>query len=112
LCEVYEQAARYAREEHVPCVVHVTELTQPQGHSTSGSHERYKSAERLEWEDAFDCNLKMRDWLLQSGIAREEELRDLEKKAKEFVRQEQRPTWADYNKTLQVESDEEIMMLS
>ncbi|MFD2539894.1 thiamine pyrophosphate-dependent enzyme [Sphingobacterium chuzhouense] len=112
LCEVYEQAARYAREEHVPCVVHVTELTQPQGHSTSGSHERYKSAERLEWEDAFDCNLKMRDWLLQSGIAQEEELKDLEKEAKEFVRQEQRRAWADYHKTLQVDLDEAIALLS
>ncbi|HLT88043.1 MAG TPA: thiamine pyrophosphate-dependent enzyme [Sphingobacterium sp.] len=112
LCEVYEQAARYAREEHVPCVVHVTELTQPQGHSTSGSHERYKSAERLEWEDAFDCNLKMRDWLLQSGIAQEEELRDLEKEAKDFVRQEQRRAWADYHKTLQVDLDEAIVLLS
>ncbi|NGM64278.1 thiamine pyrophosphate-dependent enzyme [Sphingobacterium sp. SGR-19] len=112
LCEVYEQAARYAREEHVPCVVHVTELTQPQGHSTSGSHERYKSTERLEWEDAFDCNLKMRDWLLQSGIAQEEELKDLEKEAKDFVRQEQRRAWADYHKTLQVDLDEAITLLS
>lgn len=112
LCEVYEQAARYAREEHVPCIVHVTELTQPQGHSTSGSHERYKSHERLEWEDAFDCNLKMRDWLLQSGIAQEEELKDLEKEAKDFVRQEQRRAWADYHKTLQVDLDEAITLLS
>ncbi|PRD56560.1 alpha-ketoacid dehydrogenase subunit alpha/beta [Sphingobacterium gobiense] len=112
LCEVYEQAARYAREEHVPCVVHVTELTQPQGHSTSGSHERYKSVERLEWESAFDCNLKMRDWLLQSGIAQEEELKDLEKEAKDFVRQEQRRAWADYHKTLQVDLDEAIALLS
>lgn len=112
LCEVYEQAARYAREEHVPCIVHVTELTQPQGHSTSGSHERYKSAERLEWEDTFDCNLKMRDWLLQSGIAQEEELKDLEKEAKDFVRKEQRRAWADYHKTLQVDLDEAIALLS
>lgn len=112
LCEVYEQAARYAREKHVPCIVHVTELTQPQGHSTSGSHERYKSSERLEWEDAFDCNLKMRDWLLESGIAQEDELRDLEKEAKDFVRQEQRRAWADYHKTLQVDLDEAIVLLS
>jgi len=112
LCEVYEQAARCAREEHVPCLVHVTELTQPQGHSTSGSHERYKSAERLEWEEAFDCNLKMREWLLQSGIAEEEELTDLEKEAKDFVRQEQRRAWADYHKTLQIDLDEAIALLS
>lgn len=112
LCEVYEQAARYAREEHVPCLVHVTELTQPQGHSTSGSHERYKSEERLEWESAFDCNLKMRDWLLQSGIAQEEELKNLEKEAKDFVRREQRRAWADYHKILQVDLDEAITLLS
>lgn len=112
LCEVYEQAARYAREEHVPCLVHVTELTQPQGHSTSGSHERYKSADRLAWEQAFDCNLKMREWLLESGIAQEEELVELEKEAKEFVRREQRRAWADYHKTLQVDLDEAIVLLS
>ncbi|MCC2598536.1 thiamine pyrophosphate-dependent enzyme [Sphingobacterium sp. FBM7-1] len=112
LCEVYEQAARYAREEHIPCLVHVTELTQPQGHSTSGSHERYKSADRLAWEQAFDCNLKMREWLLESGIAQEEELVELEKEAKEFVRQEQRRAWADYHKTLQVDLDEAIALLS
>lgn len=112
LCEVYEQAARYAREEHIPCLVHVTELTQPQGHSTSGSHERYKSADRLAWEQAFDCNLKMREWLLESGIAQEEELAELEKEAKEFVRQEQRRAWADYHKTLQVDLDEAIALLS
>lgn len=111
LCEVYEQAARYAREEHVPCLVHVTEMTQPQGHSTSGSHERYKSKERLEWENAFDCNLKMRTWLLQSGIAQEEELIDLEKEAKDFVRREQRRAWADYHKILQVDLDEAIKLL-
>src|SRR5690606_188967 len=93
LCEVYEQATRIAREEHVPCVVHVVELTQPQGHSTSGSHERYKSEERLTWEKAFDCNLKMREWLLQSGIAQEDELKDLEKEARDFVRKEQRRAW-------------------
>src|SRR5690606_22416892 len=112
LCEVYEQAARYAREEHIPGLVHVTELTQPQGPSTSGSHERYKSADRLAWEQAFDCNLKMREWLLESGIAQEEELAELEKEAKEFVRQEQRRAWADYHKTLQVDLDEAIALLS
>src|SRR5690606_41273784 len=110
LCEVYEQAARYAREEHIPCLVHVTELTQPQGHSTSGSHERYTSADRLAWEQAFDCNLKLREWLLESGIAQEEELVELEKEAKEFVRQEQRRAWADYHKTLQVDLDEAIAL--
>lgn len=112
LCEVYELAAKYAREEHVPCLVHVTEVTQPQGHSTSGSHERYKSRERLDWEAAYDCNLKMRDWMLSSGIATEEELKTMEKAAKDFVRQEQRRAWADYNSTLDVDLKEAIAELT
>ena len=112
LCEVYEKAALYAREQHIPCVIHVTEITQPQGHSTSGSHERYKTSERLEWERNNDCNLKMREWLLTSGIAQEEELLEFEKDAKEFVRQEQRRAWADYNKTIRKDLDEAIGLLA
>ncbi|KGE13298.1 alpha-ketoacid dehydrogenase subunit alpha/beta [Sphingobacterium deserti] len=112
LCEVYEQAAKIAREEHIPCVVHVTEITQPQGHSTSGSHERYKSADRLAWEGDFDCNLKMRDWLLKSGIAKEEELLQIEKESKDLVRNEQRRAWADYHKTIQQDLDEAIKLLA
>ncbi len=111
LCEVYEQAARVAREQHVPCVVHVTEITQPQGHSTSGSHERYKSKERLEWEGDFDCNVKMRHWMLQSGIAQEDELLAIEQESKDFVRDEQRRAWADYHKTIQKDLDEAIALL-
>ena len=68
LIEAYAFASRVAREEHVPVLVHVIELTQPLGHSSSGSHERYKSKERLEWEDAFDCNKKMRSWIISEGI--------------------------------------------
>lgn len=112
LCEVYEKATRFAREQHIPCVVHVTEITQPQGHSTSGSHERYKSKDRLAWEAEFDCNLKMRNWILQSGIAQEEELLELEKEAKDLVRQDQRRAWADYHKTIQKDLDEAIKLLS
>lgn len=111
LCEVYEQAARVAREQHIPCVVHVTEITQPQGHSTSGSHERYKSKERLEWEGDFDCNVKMRHWMLQSGIAQEDELLAIEQESKDFVRDEQRRAWADYHKTIQKDLDEAIGLL-
>ncbi len=112
LCEVYEKAALFAREQHIPCVVHVTEITQPQGHSTSGSHERYKTAERLEWERSNDCNIKMREWLLTSGIAQEDELLEFEKESKEFVRQEQRRAWADCNKTIRKDLDEAIELLS
>lgn len=112
LCEVYERAVKFAREKHIPCVVHVTELTQPQGHSTSGSHERYKSAERLEWEQAFDCNSKFRAWVLDAGVAQAEELDLIEDEAKAFVRTEQRRAWADYHKTIQVDLDEAISLLS
>ena len=69
LLEAYRKAAEVARTEHMPSIVHVPELTQPQGHSTSGSHERYKSKERLEWEAEFDCVKKFREWIIAQGIA-------------------------------------------
>ncbi|HMR17446.1 MAG TPA: thiamine pyrophosphate-dependent dehydrogenase E1 component subunit alpha, partial [Mariniflexile sp.] len=74
LIETYQEAASIAREEHVPVLIHVLELTQPQGHSTSGSHERYKSTDRLAWETEHDCNTKMREWIIESGIATNEVL--------------------------------------
>jgi len=111
LCEVYEKAADYARNEGKPCIVHVYEMTQPQGHSSSGSHERYKTAERLTWENDFDCNARMRTWLLESGIAEEEELNKIESDAKDFVRLEQKRAWVDYKKTLQVDLSEAIELL-
>jgi len=82
LCRVYEHAEKICREEHVPVLVHVTEMTQPQGHSTSGSHERYKSKERLTWEKNHDCVSKMREWIIDQAIASPEELDGLEKEAK------------------------------
>lgn len=112
LCEVYELAVKYAREDHITCLIHVTEMTQPQGHSTSGSHERYKSKERLEWESTHDCNLKMKEWILSSGIASAEQLARIEKDAQEFVRKEQRRAWSDYNSTLNVDLKEAIAVLS
>lgn len=86
LIDAYQRAEKIAREEHVPVLIHVIELTQPQGHSTSGSHERYKSKERLEWETEHDCNLKMREWMISKSIATDEELSDLEKSIKKDVR--------------------------
>lgn len=78
LVDVYAKAAERARAEHVPAIIHVIEVTQPQGHSTSGSHERYKSKERLEWESEFDCLLKMREWMIAEGVATKEEMDALE----------------------------------
>lgn len=96
LIATYERAERVAREEHVPVLIHVKELTQPQGHSTSGSHERYKSKERLEWEKEFDCNLKMREWILENAIASEEDLILIENNAKVEVLQAKKQAWSEY----------------
>ncbi len=96
LMHVYENAADIAREEHVPVIIHVTELTQPQGHSSSGSHERYKSTERLDWEAENDCNKRFREWILESGIASENELQAVEKKIKNEVRAAKKEAWAEY----------------
>ncbi len=96
LIEAYEKAATLARTEHVPVMVHVTELTQPLGHSSSGSHERYKSKERLEWEKEYDCNLKMREWILKEGLAKEAELIKMEEAALKEVRASKRASWEAY----------------
>lgn len=93
LIETYEKAEKIAREEHVPILIHVKELTQPQGHSTSGSHERYKSKERLEWEATYDCNAQMRLWMVQNNIATEEALSEIEKDIKKEVRAGQKEAW-------------------
>jgi pyruvate/2-oxoglutarate/acetoin dehydrogenase E1 component/TPP-dependent pyruvate/acetoin dehydrogenase alpha subunit len=111
LCEVYERAIRICREEHVPVLIHVTEMTQPQGHSTSGSHERYKPKERLEWEEEFDCIKKMRAWLLATAVASEVELAEIETNAIEVVRAAQRAAWTDYNATIVNDKNEAIKHL-
>jgi len=96
LCETYLAAASIVRMEHVPAIIHCIEVTQPQGHSTSGSHERYKSKERLEWELEFDCIRKMRDWMIGQGIASSEELDQLEREDLQAVRDAQRRAWDAY----------------
>ncbi|WP_117884875.1 alpha-ketoacid dehydrogenase subunit alpha/beta [Aureibaculum luteum] len=97
LIDVYNEASTIARKNHVPVLIHVKELTQPQGHSTSGSHERYKSAERLEWEVAHDCNAKMKEWILDV-FENEEELITIEKNAKKEVSAAKRSAWTAYSK--------------
>jgi 2-oxoisovalerate dehydrogenase E1 component len=96
LCETYERAAKICREEHVPVLIHVEEVTQPQGHSTSGSHERYKSKDRLQWESEFDCIRQMRLWILSNALATEEELNSIEEAAKETVREAKNAAWKEY----------------
>lgn len=97
LIETYEKGIAKIRETHTPALFHIKELTQPQGHSTSGSHERYKSKERLEWERQFDCNKKMREWMIQYAIATDEECTAMEAATKEFVAQERKAAWEAFN---------------
>jgi pyruvate/2-oxoglutarate/acetoin dehydrogenase E1 component/TPP-dependent pyruvate/acetoin dehydrogenase alpha subunit len=111
LIETYQNASKIAREEHVPVLIHVIELTQPQGHSTSGSHERYKSPERLTWETEFDCNLKMRNWMLSNNIATEDELTTLEKDIKKQVRDGKKAAWEAYSKPIIAEQQQAIQLL-
>ena len=103
LCSTYEKAARVCREDHVPVLVHVTEVTQPQGHSTSGSHERYKSKERLQWEADHDCILKMRQWIIKKGYATDEEMDDLESVAKKEAKTAKNDAWKAFMQDIQKE---------
>jgi pyruvate/2-oxoglutarate/acetoin dehydrogenase E1 component/TPP-dependent pyruvate/acetoin dehydrogenase alpha subunit len=96
LCESFEEGIRLARETHTPTLFHVEEITQPQGHSTSGSHERYKSSERLEWERQWDGHRKMREWIIANVLATEEELEVVEREAKDQVRREKQAAWDGY----------------
>lgn len=122
LVDVYNKAASIAREEHIPVLIHVKELTQPQGHSTSGSHERYKDKDRLAWEKEHDCIAKMREWILnfeledQDGqmlkfVANEEELITLEKAAKKEVRKAKADSWNDYLMPMLQERKELLTLL-
>ncbi len=96
LLKTYQYAEKLARNEHIPVLVHVEELTQPLGHSTSGSHQRYKSEERLQWEKDFDCNLKFREWILKDNIASEEKLKNIESLCKKEVKKAKSDAWNIY----------------
>lgn len=111
LCHTYEKAVRLAREEHIPVLIHVKEVNQPQGHSTSGSHERYKSKDRLEWEKQFDCITKFKEWILSfdaggNKIANVETLDNLHKDAKTEVRQAKNDSWKRFTSEIQQELTE------
>jgi pyruvate/2-oxoglutarate/acetoin dehydrogenase E1 component/TPP-dependent pyruvate/acetoin dehydrogenase alpha subunit len=111
LIETYEKAAAICRREQVPVLVHVTELTQPQGHSTSGSHERYKSKQRLQWEHEHDCNRHFRAWILNNGYSTEEELETIEAEAKETANNARNLAWQAYRKDMDKEYLETIQLL-
>jgi len=96
LMKTYSYAENIARNYHVPVIIHVTELTQPLGHSTSGSHERYKSKERLDWETSNDCNLKFKEWIIDNKICTVKKLQNIDDEIKKYVREEKRLAWKHY----------------
>ncbi|WP_293302408.1 thiamine pyrophosphate-dependent enzyme [Pedobacter sp. UBA4863] len=112
LCETYLKAIEICRNEHVPVLIHVTEVTQPQGHSTSGSHERYKSKERLAWEKEHDCIVKMREWMIESAVATKEELDELEETAKKYVKEIQKEAWNEFLDTIKQEQADVVRMIN
>lgn len=112
LCETYLKAEEICRNHHTPVIIHVKEMTQPQGHSTSGSHERYKSKKELEWEKEYDCIKKMKEWIVNEKISSQKQLEEIEKNAKELVKTAQRKTWNNYLTSLTKEKDELLNIIN
>ncbi|MGM0392205.1 MAG: alpha-ketoacid dehydrogenase subunit alpha/beta [Bacteroidota bacterium] len=111
LVEAYEKASRIARKSHTPVLIHVKELTQPQGHSTSGSHERYKDGERLAWEREYDCNVKFREWVIENNFATAEELDEIDAEIKKQVRDGKKEAWAAYTNPMKLKMKELLPLL-
>ncbi len=111
MCEVFEEGIQKARETHTPVLFHVEEVTQPQGHSTSGSHERYKKPERLQWERDWDCIKKMREWILETAIGSEEELLGFEQEAKILARDCKDRAWENYLLPLKQQQEKVITLI-
>ena len=112
LVDTYEKAEKLAREKHIPSIVHVVEMTQPTGHSTSGSHERYKTKERLQWEKDYDCLLQFSNWIINNNIATKEELDIINKEVKDFVKKSKKEAWEEYQNPLKLELDELLIILN
>ncbi|MDD3876283.1 MAG: thiamine pyrophosphate-dependent enzyme [Bacteroidales bacterium] len=112
LCETYSKGIEICRREHIPVLFHVYELSQPQGHSTSGSHERYKDKDLLEWEKEHDCNLKFRQWILEKGLATDEELLKIETEAVERVKDARNKAWNNYQDPLIKEKNDFIELIN
>jgi pyruvate/2-oxoglutarate/acetoin dehydrogenase E1 component/TPP-dependent pyruvate/acetoin dehydrogenase alpha subunit len=106
LVAAYEKAEKLARDKHIPSIIHVIEMTQPTGHSTSGSHERYKSKERLQFEQDFDCIKKFKEWIIETQVATLEELETIDKQAIESVKQQKKEAWIEYQKPIKDEWNE------
>ncbi|HSF45865.1 MAG TPA: transketolase C-terminal domain-containing protein, partial [Chitinophagaceae bacterium] len=112
MCEAFEEGIQKARDKHIPVLFHVEEVTQPQGHSTSGSHERYKTPERLEWERNWDCIRKMREWVIENMLAEDEELIDIEHEAKQFVRQCRLDAWENFHAPIREEVKKAVHIIN
>ena len=112
LIKLYEEGIAICREQHTPVVFHIEEVTQPQGHSTSGSHERYKSEERLKWEEEFDPIKKMREWILSSDIATAEELDKLAAEAEEEAKESRRKGWESFQNPIKIERDALVKIIN
>ncbi len=112
LVDLYEKVSQLVRKKHQPVLIHVQELTQPQGHSTSGSHERYKSKERLEWEKEYDCIAQMRQWMITKNIATVDELDNLEKEAKKEAREGKKAAWKAFTQQQVTDKKELLPLLS
>ena len=106
LMKTYSYAENIARNYHVPVIIHVTELTQPLGHSTSGSHERYKSKERLDWEKSNDCNLKFKEWIIENKLCSQKKLQNIDNEIKKYVTEEKRLAWEYYQSPFLKSRDE------
>jgi len=111
MCEILEGAIKNIRETHTPALFHVEELTQPQGHSTSGSHERYKSYERLAWEREWDAKKQMREWIIQNALANDDELSEIEREAKLLVKQSRNSAWEKYINPVKNQVNEVVSLL-
>jgi pyruvate/2-oxoglutarate/acetoin dehydrogenase E1 component/TPP-dependent pyruvate/acetoin dehydrogenase alpha subunit len=112
LVKTYKEGIALVREKHIPAIFHITEVTQPQGHSTSGSHERYKTKERLQWEKDFDCLVQMRKWMIDKGISTDEELNKLEEVIKADAKKTQQEVWTDYCSPIKKEKNDVIRLIS
>src|SRR5690625_6393471 len=106
LVDLYERAIKSVREEHIPALIHVMDMTQPLGHSTSGSHERYKSKERLEWERENDCIVKFDEWIIQNELASAEELEQLKLEAVRVAREAKNNAWNKFEKRIHQEMED------
>lgn len=111
MCEVFEAGIEKIRATHTPALFHVEEVTQPQGHSTSGSHERYKTTDRLQWEREWDCIKKMKEWIIENNLADEDQLSTIERETKEFARNEKNEAWKEFELPIKKQVTEVIAAL-